>query len=144
MIRMFSIVHYTIIENRINALGVAEPSIQKQGKDRLIIELPGLKDEGAAKGVIGRTAQLEFNLLREPAQLERAITVIDNAVAGKVDKSADSERKTARCKEKEGQELGEKLSKVLILIPKRWRPTLRQRKEALLKQQEVSRITLFS
>src|SRR5690554_4027753 len=62
---------YTIIENRINALGVAEPIIQKQGKDRLIVELPGLKDEAAAKDVIGRTAQLEFNLLREPVQLEQ-------------------------------------------------------------------------
>lgn len=103
---------YTIIENRINALGVAEPSIQKQGKDRLIIELPGLKDEGAAKGVIGRTAQLEFNLLREPAQLERAISVIDNAVAGKLDKSSDAEKKdSAAVKEKEQQDLGEKLFK---------------------------------
>ncbi len=101
---------YTIIENRINGLGVAEPSIQKQGKDRLIIELPGLKNEGAAKGVIGRTAQLEFNLLREPAQLERAVTVIDNAVAGKLDKSAETEKKDSTAiKEKEQQELGEKL-----------------------------------
>ncbi|MBN1600916.1 MAG: protein translocase subunit SecD [Chitinispirillaceae bacterium] len=103
---------YAIIENRINALGVAEPSIQKQGKDRLIIELPGLKDEGTAKGVIGRTAQLEFNLLREPAQLERAISVIDNAVAGKLEKSSDAEKKdSAAVKEKEQQELGEKLFK---------------------------------
>jgi protein-export membrane protein SecD len=101
---------FAIIENRINALGVAEPSIQKQGKDRLIIELPGLKDEGAAKGVIGRTAQLEFNLLREPAQLERAIMVIDNAVVGKLDKTADTEKKDSTAiKEKEQQELGEKL-----------------------------------
>jgi protein-export membrane protein SecD len=103
---------YTIIENRINALGVAEPSIQKQGKDRLIIELPGLKDEGAAKGVIGRTAQLEFNLLREPAQLERAVAVIDNAVSGKLDKTPDTEKKdSTAAKEKEQQELGEKLFK---------------------------------
>jgi protein-export membrane protein SecD len=103
---------YTIIENRINALGVAEPSIQKQGKDRLIIELPGLKDEGTAKNVIGKTAQLEFNLLREPAQLERAIAVIDNVVAGKLDKSADAQKQdSTTTKEKEQQELGEKLFK---------------------------------
>ncbi len=62
---------YTVIENRVNALGVAEPSIQKQGNDRIIVELPGLKDEAAAKGVIGRTAQLQFNLLRDPAQLRK-------------------------------------------------------------------------
>ncbi len=81
---------YTIIENRINALGVAEPIIQKQGKERIIVELPGLKNEAAAKEVIGRTAQLEFKLLREPAQLERAITVIDNVLSGKKDDSEDS------------------------------------------------------
>ena len=57
---------YTVIENRINALGVAEPIIQKQGNDRIIVELPGLKDEAAAKSVIGKTAQLEFNLVIEP------------------------------------------------------------------------------
>lgn len=74
---------YTIIENRVNALGVAEPIIQKQGDDRIIVELPGLKDEAAAKGVIGKTAQLEFNLLREPDLLARAISVIDNVIAGK-------------------------------------------------------------
>ena len=73
---------FAVIENRINALGVAEPSIQKQGRDRLIVELPGLSNEGAARDVIGRTAQLEFKLLREPAQLERAVRVIDDVLRG--------------------------------------------------------------
>ena len=101
---------YAIIENRINGLGVTEPTIQKQGKDRLIIELPGLKDEGAAKDIIGQMAQLEFNLLREPAQLERAITVIDNAVAGKLDKTADTTvSDTAKENEEAQQEIAKKL-----------------------------------
>jgi len=104
---------YTIIENRINALGVAEPTIQKQGKDRLIVELPGLKDEKAAKSVIGRTAQLEFKLLREPAQLERAIKVIDEALKGSLPAAdaadtALADDSTARQK-KEEQELAERL-----------------------------------
>lgn len=73
---------YTVIENRINGLGVAEPSIQKQGSDRLIIELPGLKDEKAAKNVIGSTAQLEFKLLREPAELDKAIRIMDKTLKG--------------------------------------------------------------
>lgn len=81
---------YTIIENRVNALGVAEPTIQKQGNDRIIVELPGLKDEASAKSVIGKTAQLEFNLLREPDLLAKAITVIDNVLAGKETTVADS------------------------------------------------------
>ncbi|MBN1576335.1 MAG: protein translocase subunit SecD [Chitinispirillaceae bacterium] len=102
---------YTIIENRINALGVAEPVIQKQGKDRIIVELPGLKDETAAKGVIGRTAQLEFKLLREPAQLERAITVIDNELTGKKEKEQDSAaiKDSTERKAQEGQKLAEQL-----------------------------------
>lgn len=99
---------YTIIENRINALGVTEPTIQKQGKDRIIVELPGLKDEAAAKDVIGRTAQLEFNLLREPAQLEQAITVIDNVIAGKAQKDSVA-TDTAEAKKAEQQALAEKL-----------------------------------
>jgi protein-export membrane protein SecD len=93
---------YTIIENRINALGVAEPSIQKQGRDRLIVELPGLKNEAAAKRVIGSTAQLEFKLLREPGELQRAITVVENAVSGgqvadtaQADTAADEETEEA-------------------------------------------------
>jgi len=100
---------YTIIENRINALGVAEPVIQKQGKDRIIVELPGLKDEAVAKSVIGRTAQLEFKLLREPAQLERAISIIDNALTGKMDKDSAAPEDTAAKKAEEGQKLAEQL-----------------------------------
>jgi SecD/SecF fusion protein len=73
---------YTVIENRINGLGVAEPSIQKQGRDRIIVELPGFRDEAAASRVIGSTAQLEFNLLRDPPELDRAIKVIDNVMKG--------------------------------------------------------------
>jgi SecD/SecF fusion protein len=73
---------FTVIENRINGLGVAEPSIQKQGRDRIIVELPGFRDEAAASRVIGSTAQLEFNLLRDPPELDRAIKVIDNVMKG--------------------------------------------------------------
>jgi len=73
---------YTVIENRINGLGVAEPTIQKQGRDRLIIELPGLSNEQEAKEVIGKTAQLEFRVVRTDTELERAIRIIDRAAKG--------------------------------------------------------------
>lgn len=73
---------YTIIQNRVDGLGVAEPSIQKQGDNRIVVELPGLQNEQAAKQVIGSTAQLEFKLLREPGELSRAISIIDNVVKG--------------------------------------------------------------
>jgi SecD/SecF fusion protein len=105
---------FTVIENRINKLGVAEPTVQKQGNDRIIVELPGLKDEEAAKNVIGRTAQLEFMLLREPAELDHAITVIDNAMAGKLPKdttAAAAAHDTTAQKTKEQQTLAEKIFK---------------------------------
>jgi protein-export membrane protein SecD len=105
---------FTVIENRINALGVAEPTVQKQGKDRIIVELPGLKDEEAAKNIIGRTAQLEFMLLREPIQLEHAINIIDNVIAGKAEKDTTGAavgRDTATQKTKAQQAMAEKLFK---------------------------------
>ena len=102
---------YTIIENRINALGVAEPSIQMQGRDRLIIELPGLKDEKAAKQVVGSTAQLEFKLLREPSELDKAIRTIDKVLKGEssstIDEAKDND--TAKVEEKVVQAQAENL-----------------------------------
>lgn len=101
---------YTVIENRINGLGVAEPSIQKQGNSRIIVELPGLRDEKAAKNVIGSTAQLEFLLLREPAELARAVTIIDNVLAGKsVDSLPAEPSDTISSKERESQDAARQL-----------------------------------
>lgn len=51
---------YAVIERRVNALGVAEPVIQRQGARRIIVELPGVADHGQAIDAIGRTALLEF------------------------------------------------------------------------------------
>ena len=49
-----------IIERRVNELGLTEPVIQRQGKDRIIVELPGVKDPEKAIGMLGRTAMLHF------------------------------------------------------------------------------------
>jgi SecD/SecF fusion protein len=102
---------YTVLENRINGIGVAEPMIQKQGRDRIIVELPGFRDEAAASKVIGSTAQMEFNLLREPADLERAIKVVDNVVKGEkiADTSAASAKDTTVTKAKEAQQKAQNL-----------------------------------
>jgi SecD/SecF fusion protein len=104
---------YTVIENRVNKLGVAEPTIQKQGQDRIVVELPGLKDEKRAKEIIGQTAQLEFMLLREPIQLEKAINIIDNILAGKAlhDSTLAMAKDTLSEKDKAQQNLAEKLFK---------------------------------
>jgi preprotein translocase subunit SecD len=53
----------TTLKNRINELGVAEPVIQQQGTDRVVVELPGVQDTARAKNIIGRTATLEARLV---------------------------------------------------------------------------------
>jgi preprotein translocase subunit SecD len=53
----------TTLHNRINELGVAEPIIQQQGADRVVVELPGVQDTARAKDIIGRTATLEARLV---------------------------------------------------------------------------------
>lgn len=52
----------TTLRNRVNELGVAEPVVQRQGRNRIVVELPGVQDTAAAKRIIGKTANLEFRL----------------------------------------------------------------------------------
>lgn len=52
----------TTLRNRVNELGVAEPLVQRQGRNRIVVQLPGIQDAAAAKRVIGQTANLEFRL----------------------------------------------------------------------------------
>jgi preprotein translocase subunit SecD len=56
------------LHNRINELGVAEPVIQQQGADRVVVELPGVQDTAKAKEILGRTATLEVRMVDEDAQ----------------------------------------------------------------------------
>jgi preprotein translocase subunit SecD len=53
----------TILRNRVNELGVAEPIVQQQGADRVVVQLPGVQDTTRAKDIIGRTASLEIRLV---------------------------------------------------------------------------------
>lgn len=52
----------TTLRNRVNELGVAEPLVQRQGHNRIVVQLPGIQDTAAAKKIIGKTATLEFRL----------------------------------------------------------------------------------
>ncbi len=52
----------TTLRNRVNELGVAEPLVQRQGRNRIVVQLPGIQDTAAAKRVLGATANLEFRL----------------------------------------------------------------------------------
>ncbi|UTW46840.1 protein translocase subunit SecD [Bacterioplanoides sp. SCSIO 12839] len=56
----------TTIRNRVNELGVAEPLVQRQGRNRIVVELPGVQDTAEAKKILGKAANLEFRLEAEP------------------------------------------------------------------------------
>ncbi len=62
----------TTLHNRINELGVAEPVIQQQGLDRIVVQLPGIQDVARAKDLIGRTATLEVRMVDEGAEARAA------------------------------------------------------------------------
>jgi preprotein translocase subunit SecD len=64
----------TTLHNRINELGVAEPVIQQQGADRVVVQLPGVQDTARAKDIIGRTATLEARLVDITAEAQGALT----------------------------------------------------------------------
>jgi preprotein translocase subunit SecD len=64
----------TILRNRVNELGVAEPIVQQQGADRVVVQLPGVQDTARAKDILGRTATLEIRMVNdEPGALEQAM-----------------------------------------------------------------------
>ncbi|MCI1190916.1 protein translocase subunit SecD [Calidifontimicrobium sp. SYSU G02091] len=62
----------TTLNNRVNELGVAEPVIQQQGLDRIVVQLPGVQDTAKAKDIIGRTATLEVRLVDDSAEAAAA------------------------------------------------------------------------
>src|SRR5438477_2544648 len=65
----------TILRNRVNELGVAEPIIQQQGADRVVVQLPGVQDTARAKDIIGRQATLEIRMVDEdPNAQQQALT----------------------------------------------------------------------
>ncbi|SQJ44076.1 protein-export membrane protein SecD [Salmonella enterica] len=73
-----------ILRNRVNQLGVAEPVVQRQGADRIVVELPGIQDTARAKEILGATATLEFRLVN---------TNVDQAAAAAGRVPGDSEVK---------------------------------------------------
>lgn len=63
----------TIIRNRVNEIGVAEPLVQRQGADRIVVQLPGVQDTALAKEILGATASLEFRLVDTEADIAAAL-----------------------------------------------------------------------
>ncbi len=99
-IREYSIKqNLTTVRNRVNELGVAEPLVQRQGANRIVVELPGVQDTAEAKRILGKTANLEFRLAaaadapratiemyefreegRAPVALERSVIITGDQV----------------------------------------------------------------
>jgi len=76
----------TTLRNRVNELGVAEPLVQRQGRNRIVVELPGIQDTALAKRIIGATANLEFRLEAAADELSSRTEVFsfrDKAKAGR-------------------------------------------------------------
>ena len=63
----------TTLRNRVNELGVAEPVIQQQGAERIVVQLPGVQDTARAKEILGATATLEFRLVDETGDVQSAL-----------------------------------------------------------------------
>jgi len=69
-----------IIRNRIDQLGVTEPEVLKQGNDRIMVQLPGIIDRERAREIIGKTALLEFKLVREPSEMQGILNRINETL----------------------------------------------------------------
>jgi SecD/SecF fusion protein len=72
-----------IIRNRIDQFGVAEPLVQKEGEDRIVVQLPGLTDRQRAIDLIGKTALLEFKLVRIPDEAKNVFAKLDSWLAAR-------------------------------------------------------------
>jgi len=82
-----------IIRNRIDQYGVSEPTIQRQGSRRVIVELPGIAREEEAKQLLQGTALLQFNLVKDPQTTFNIMQRIDEVLAGKIDSTVDKTNK---------------------------------------------------
>ena len=72
-----------ILRNRIDQFGVAEPLVQREGEDRIVIQLPGLTDRQRAIDLIGKTALLELKLVRQPEEVKNVFAKLDAALAAR-------------------------------------------------------------
>jgi SecD/SecF fusion protein len=90
-----------IVNNRVNQYGVSEPTIQKQGGRRIIVELPGVKDENEVRGLLRGTAKLEFKMLKDPQISYKVMESIDKFLTGKSEADTSVETAASTKKKKE-------------------------------------------
>ncbi len=109
------------IRNRVDQFGVAEPSIQQQGDNRILVQLPGVQDPERAKALIGKTALLEFKLVNESASVEQAVAGqvppgSELVYQRRVDKETKEERKTPFVVEKKAHLTGADVANARVSI----------------------------
>ncbi len=81
----------TVIANRVDQFGLSEPVVQREGDNRIIIELPGMRDVDRAKNLIGQTARLEFKLLKSDEDIKFITDKINFYLSGAEDSTAVSD-----------------------------------------------------
>ena len=89
-----------ILQNRVDQFGVSEPTIQKQGKHRIVVELAGIQDSERARALLQSTALLEFYLVKNVAVTNEIIAQLDNALRSDNDQSTPKEKKTTEKEDK--------------------------------------------
>ena len=85
----------TVLRNRIDEFGVSEPDIRKEGDTRVVVQLPGLQDPERAKALIGRTARLTFQLVREGNEVQNVVDRIDRVLASVIANRTEGEEASA-------------------------------------------------
>jgi preprotein translocase subunit SecD len=109
------------IRNRVDQFGVAEPSIQQQGDNRILVQLPGVRDPDRAKALIGKTALLEFKLVDDRMEPERALAEgppegTETLYQRRVDKETRQERRVPYLVQKKTLLTGADLSTARVSI----------------------------
>ena len=89
-----------ILQNRVDQFGVSEPTIQKQGKHRIVVELAGIQDSERARALLQSTALLEFYLVKNVAVTNEIIAQLDNALRSDNDQTTVKEKKTTEKEDK--------------------------------------------
>jgi len=112
----------SIIRTRVDGLGVAEPTIQKQGNDRIIVDLPGYTDAARAEDLIGQTALLEFKLMENMANANLILTRVDSAIhayelakAGVDPNAADQSEETPADESATGESVSDDSAKIDVM-----------------------------
>jgi len=90
-----------IVRNRVDQYGVSEPNIQKQGGRRIIVELPGVKDENEVRQLLQGTAMLEFRMVKDPQVSYKVMESIDKFITGKLDTDTSASATASIEKKKE-------------------------------------------